>query len=133
MSSIKRLHDGLFRFTPAADYSGKEGYGVNLAAGICTVSTSATVQVAGIIVEGGTVAQGCTVAILGAVNGAIEFKLSGTVGIGSGLCQSTDGTFIADSADTTARVRVGVAGQAGVTGDRIMAFPKTPVALATAV
>ena len=107
MSSIKRLHDGMFRFTPAADYSGKEGYGVNLAAGICTVSTSATVQVAGIIVEGGTVTQGCTVAILGAVNGAIEFKLSGTVGIGTGLCQSTDGTFIADSADTTARVRVG--------------------------
>ena len=133
MSSIKRLHDGLFRFTPATDYSGKEGYGVTLAAGVCTISTSATVQISGVIVEGGTVAQGCTVAVLGAVNGAIEFKLSGTVGIGTGLCQSTDGTFIADSADTPARARVGVAVQAGGTGDRIMGFPKTPVALATAV
>jgi hypothetical protein len=127
MSSLKRRADGIKKFTPAADYTGKEGYGVDLAAGVATISTSASAPIKGVILEGGTVAEGITVAILGAFNGAVDVKLSGTVAADAEIQQAADGTFVTD-AGSGSRVIAGVADQGGVSGDLVSAFLRTPVA-----
>ncbi len=129
MSAIKRKADGIEFFTPATDLTGKEGYGVTISGNTATLSASATVPIDGVIVVGGTVAQGVSVAILGAVNGAIDFKISGAVTRGAKLTQSNDGTFVTD-AGSGARVQSAVANETGIANDLIAAFPRTPVVLA---
>jgi hypothetical protein len=125
-SPLKQRADGLVQLTPAADYTNHEGYGMTWTGDVCTVSASATTQIRGVIVVGGTVAQGVTLAVLGATNGAINFKLGGAVTRGDKLCQHTDGTFITD-AGTGARVMVAIADQSGVAGDLIRGYPITPI------
>jgi len=129
MSSLKRKADGIEFFIPAGDYTGKDGYGVTLAGDVATLRASAPVPLDGVIREGGTVAQGISVAILGAVNGAVDFKISGVVARGAKLTQSNDGTVITD-AGAGGRVQVAVANQGGVAADLIAAFPRTPLILA---
>lgn len=124
MNPIKSIEEGIALFTPAADYSSKEGYGVTLAGDTATLSASATTRIKGVVLVGGTVAQGVSVAIPGAIDGAVKLKISGTVTRGDYLMQSTDGTFVTTSAG--ARVEVAVANQSGVSGDLIDAFLITP-------
>lgn len=120
---------GIVQLTPAADYSAKEGYGVTIAGDVATLSASATVPWDGVILEGGTVAQGISVAILGAFEGSLDIKLSGAVTRGDKLIQSNDGTAVTDSG-AGARVQVALAEQTGVAADLIEAFPRTPLILA---
>jgi len=120
---------GIAVLTPAADYSEKEGYGVTIAAGVATLSASATVPIDGVILGGGTVAEGVSVAIIGAFSGAVGFKVSGVVAGGAKLIQAADGTFVTDSG-AGARVQVAVVNEAGVANDIIEAFPRTPLILA---
>jgi len=125
---MKRRTEGIIRLTPAADYSAKEGYGVTIAGDVATLSASATVPWDGVIAEGGTVAQGCGVVVLGAVPGGMDVKLSGTVARGAKLIQAADGTAVTDSG-TGARVQLGVVNEAGVSGDLVEFFPRTPLIL----
>lgn len=130
MSAAKSKIDGIEHFTPAADYTGKEGYGVTLAGNIATLGASASVQHEAIILVGGTVAQGVTVAILGNINGAIPFKISGGVTRGDKLQQAADGTYVIDAGAGNARVVGGIANQTGIANDLIDAFPLLSVSLA---
>jgi hypothetical protein len=121
MSAAKSKADGIEHFTPAADYTGKEGYGVTIAGNVATLGASATVRHKGIILVGGTVAQGVTVAILGSINGAIPVKISGAVTRGDELQQAADGTYVTD-AGSGARVLGGVANQTGIANDLVDTF-----------
>lgn len=122
--------NGIIQLTPAGDYSGKEGYGVTIADGVATLSGSATVPIDGIILEGGTVAQGVSVAIPGAYAGALSVKLGGAVPVaGSKIVQNNDGTFVVDPA-AGARVQIGLTNESGALNELVEAFPRTPVVLA---
>lgn len=129
---MKTRDSGIINCTPAADYTEKEGYGVTLAVtgGVltATISGSASVPIAGIIVEGGTVAQGISIVIPGNAQGGFTVKLSGTVAQGAQIIQAADGTFVTDSG-SGARVAVGRLGEGGVSGDLVEAFPQTPTVL----
>lgn len=119
--------------TPAADYSAKRGYLVNLAAGTATISTSATVVAKGVIVEGNPTTAGyateqVSVAILGAVKGTVPMRAGGTIAAGAWVQQSTDGTVVTD-AGTGARVLVGVAVTGGAAGENIEVAPLSPTTL----
>jgi hypothetical protein len=122
--------EGTKRVTSATDFTGKEGYGVTMTGGVATLSASATVPISAIILEGGTVAQGSVVAILGSFEGAAPVKLSGTVTEGDSIQQAADGTFVVDAA-AGARSICGVADTAGISGDKISAFLQTPVSRGT--
>ena len=68
-----------------------------------------------------------TVAIFGACSGAVNFKLSGTVGRGDRLIQAADGTFTGiTGAGSSGNVIVGVANKAGVSGDLCPGFLIAP-------
>lgn len=129
---MKLRSEGYIKAAAAADYSNNEGYGVNLTSvsGVltATVSSSATVVIEGIIAEAGTVAQTVGVVIPGSAPGSVHVKLSGTVAAGDKIQQAADGTFVTD-AGTGARVVVGVALEAGVSGDLIEMAMQTPVTL----
>lgn len=127
-----RRKTAIVRLVPAADYTNYEGYGVTIAAGVATLSASATVPIDGIIVEAGTVAQGVGVTLIGAGDGSVDAKLSGVGPFAQGtkICQAADGTFIADVGTGTARVQVGVLNEVGVAGDLRELFPRTPLILA---
>lgn len=119
--------------TPAADQTDKEGYTVNLTsvAGVltATVSTSATVVVEGVILEGRTTSGKSSIGIFGTMSGTVRLKLSGTVSAGDKVQQAADGTVVTDAA-AGARVLVGVALEDGVSGDLIEVAPFTPLTLA---
>jgi hypothetical protein len=125
---MQKRTNGIIRCTPAADYTEKEGYGVTIAAGVATLSASATVPVEGIILEGGTVAQGITVAIPGCFAGGLDVKLSGSVDQHAKIVQAADGTFVTDPG-SGARVQIGLLNAAGVSGDLQEALPQTPLIL----
>ncbi len=119
---------------PAADYTTKKGYLVNLAAGTATLSSSATVPAKGVILEGndtpaGYASEKVSVAILGAAKGTVPMRLSGSVSAGAYVQQASDGTVVTD-AGSGARVLVGVAMESGVSGENIEVAPLTPVTLA---
>ena len=120
--------NAILRLTPATDCSAKEGYGVTISGDTATLGASATVINRGIILEGGTVAQGVSVGILGAMAGTCHVKLSGVVTKGDKLQQHTDGSYITD-AGGGARVCALIALESGVSGDLIEAAPLTPVTL----
>ncbi len=130
---MKLRTSGYIKAVAAADYSTNEGYGVNLttvsSALTATVSSSATVVIEGIIAEAGTVAQGVGVVIPGSEPGSVHVKLSGVVAAGDKIQQAADGTFVTD-AGSGARVVVGIALEAGVSGDLIEMAMQTPVTLA---
>ena len=126
---MQRRTSGIIRLTPAADYSANEGKGVTISGEIATLSASATVPWDGVIVEAGTVAQGCGVAILGATPGSVDIKVTGVIVKGAKLIQAADGTAITDSGSGV-RVQVAVANEAAVSGDLIEVFIRTPLVLA---
>lgn len=125
---MKVRDNALINLTPATDCTEKEGYGVTISGDTATLGASATTVAPGIIVEGGTVAQGVSVAILGAFKGTINAKLSGSVTKGARLQQHTDGSWVTD-AGTGGRVVSLIALESGVSGDLIEAAPITPVSL----
>lgn len=133
MSAIYR-DNAIIPQTPAADYTTKKGYTVGIAAGVATISTSATTVVNGVIVDpndtaAGYAAEKVSVAILGAVKGTIPIRCGGSITAGARVQQHTDGTIITD-AGTSARVIIGVALQDGVAGENIEVAPLTPIVLA---
>lgn len=116
--------------TPAADYTAKKGYLVDLASGTATISTSATTPAKGVILEGNDTAAGyatekVSVGILGALKGTVPMRCGGTITAGAQVCQHTDGTVITD-AGTGARTAVGIALESGVSGENIEVAPITP-------
>ena len=130
--SKKYRDDGIIAQTPAADYSAKKGYLVDLAAGVATVSSSATTPAKGVIIDGNDTAAGyasekVSVAILGNVRGSIHMRASGTIAAGAAVQQAADGTVVTD-AETGSRVIVGIAAEAGVTGENLEVFPIGPIA-----
>lgn len=126
----KAREDAIVAFTPAADYSAKAGYLVDLASETATISTSATTPAKGVIVEGnettaGYASEKVAVAILGAVAGSLYMRAGGAITKGDQVCQNTDGTIITD-AGTGARTAVGIALETGVSGENISVAPITP-------
>ena len=116
-------------FTPAADYSDKEGYGVTLSSETATITASATVENSGVIMEGNPTTAGyatefVTVGLFG-MKGTCRVRLGGTIVKGVSIQQHTDGTFITDAGSGN-RVLCGTALQAGVSGDLIEAILSGP-------
>lgn len=116
--------------TPAADYSSSKGYLVTIASGTATISSSATVPAEGVILDGNPTTAGyatekVSVGILGAMKGTCAMRASGTIAAGALVVQSTDGTVITDP-ESGARVAVGIALQAAVTGENFEVAPITP-------
>src|SRR4051794_25744451 len=95
---MKVRDNAVVHLTPATDCTEKEGYGVTISGDTATLGASATVVQDGIILEGGTVAQGVSVALLGGFKGTLNVKLGGTVVKGARLQQSTDGSYVTDAA-----------------------------------
>lgn len=130
--SKKYREDGILPLTPAADYTSKKGYLVDIAAGVATISSSATTPVKGVIIEGNDTAAGyatekVAVAIIGNVQGSIPMRASGSITAGDAVQQAADGTVVTD-AGTGSRVIVGIAAETGVTGENIEVFPIGPIA-----
>jgi hypothetical protein len=118
-SALKVREVGILPFTPAADYSAKEGYSVTLSGETATLSASATTRAPGIILEGGVDANDqVSVGILGAIGGTYRVKLSGAVTKGDRLQQAADGTWLTD-AGSGSRVVGPIALETGVSGDLI--------------
>ena len=122
--------NAVIALTPAADYSTKKGYLVDIASSTATVSSSASTVVKGVILEGNDTTAGyatetVSVGILGALAGTVPMRLGGSVTKGAFVQQHTDGTVITD-ATTGARVIVGVALETGTAGENIEVAPITP-------
>ena len=113
---MKEKTDAVYPLTPAADYSTKRGYLVDVSSDTATISTSATTIAAGVILDGETTTGKCSVALLGG-GGSVKIKLGGTVTKGALVKQHTDGTVIADASG--ARVVVGRAMESGVADELI--------------
>jgi hypothetical protein len=129
MSQIYR-DNAIIPLTPAADYTTKKGYLVDVAGGTATISSSATTPAKGVIVEGNDTAAGyaaekVSVAVLGAVKGTVPMRCGGTIAAGALVCQHSDGTVITD-AGSGARVAVGIALEGGSAGENIEVAPITP-------
>lgn len=125
--------DATVSLTPAADYTAKVGYLVDIASGTATISSSATTRVKGVIVEGNDTAAGyatekVAVAILGAQPGTVPMRCGGAITSGAAVCQNSDGTIITD-AGSGSRVQVGIALETGASGDNIEVAPLTPLPL----
>lgn len=117
-------------FTPAADYTGKEGYGVTATGGVATIGTSATVPHHGIILQGADTNGKVIVALCG-YHQPVWIKVSGNVTKGEFMKQHTNGTYVADNGSGT-RVVGAIAMEAGKSGDLIRAaFLGAPYPLAS--
>lgn len=126
----KYRDDAVIALTPAADYTAKKGYLVDIASETATVSTSATTPAKGVILDTHETAAGyatekISVGILGAVKGTVPMRCGGTITKGTLVCQHTDGTIITD-AGSGARTAVGIALESGVAGENIEVAPITP-------
>ena len=131
--SKKYRDDGILPQTPAADYSAKKGYLVNLAGGTATISSSATTPAKGVILEGNDTATGyanekVAIAILGNVCGSVPMRASGVITAGDAVQQAADGTVVTDAGNGNNRVIVGIAAESGVIGENIEVFPIGPIA-----
>jgi hypothetical protein len=113
-------------FTPAADQRTKEGYFVDLSAGSVAVSTSATTKPFGLILEGENTDGVSSVAVCGGNVGPSKVKASGTIAQGAYVQLHTDGSVVTDAA-AGARVLVGIALEAAVSGDLFDCQLITPV------
>jgi hypothetical protein len=113
-------------FTPAADQRTKEGYFGNLSGGTFAVSTSATTKPFGVIVEGENTDGVSSIAVCGGNAGPCRVKASGTIAQGAYVQLHTDGSVVTDAA-AGARVLVGIALEAAVSGDLFEVQLITPV------
>ncbi len=118
MSALLVRTNGILALTPNEDHSEKTGYGVTFSGTTASLSASASVPIAGVILEGGPTTGKSTVALLGCA-GTVRVKISATVTAGQRIKQYSDGTFRADGAGE--RQVVGIALESGVSGDLIEA------------
>jgi hypothetical protein len=128
MSGLAGMAFAAVSQTPAADYSTKQGYLVDLADNVATISTSASVRAKGVILEGSATTGYTQVGILGAYGSPVYMKTGGAITRGAWVQQSTDGTVVTD-AGSGARVVVGVALETAVSGDLILVAPTLPLSL----
>jgi hypothetical protein len=112
--------NAIIPLTPAADYTGKEGYFVTIAAGVCTICTGTTDSPAGVITEGSDTTGKCSVALIGAgLAGTVKAKLTasspGTISQGVLLeLAAEDGTLkLSTGGGATIVARALEAGTAG--------------------
>ena len=111
------------------DYSNKEGYLVKASSGTDALNDSKTVPAFGVILDGETAAKNSSVGILGGLSGSVRLKAGGTINQFDRLEQKNDGTDVADEGPGTARVVVGVALEAAVSGDLFEATTFAPMIL----
>lgn len=115
MSALSAQGNAIIPQTPSASHVDKEGYLVDLAAGVATISTSATTPAKGVILEGAPTTGKSSIGILGGLAGAYRLRAGGNITAGAEVQQHTDGTVVTD-AGSGARVIVGVALEDAVTG-----------------
>lgn len=116
-------------FTPAADYTDKKGYLVDLAADVATISGSATVPAKGIILEGDNTDGQVSVGILGAGLPPVFMVAGGAITKGDAVIQNNDGTVVTDTG-SGARVKVGIAVEDAAEDEVFEVAPITPQVLA---
>lgn len=72
-------NNAILPFTPAADYTGKEGYFVKVAGATATLCTGVTDAPLGVIVEGGPTTGKTSVALMSSgLAGTVKVKITGT-------------------------------------------------------
>ena len=124
---MESLVKAIVALTPAADHRTKEGYFVNLdGSGNAAVSSSATTKPFGLILQSENTDGVDSVAVCGGNVGVCKVKASGTIAKGAYVQLHTDGSVVTD-AGSGARVLVGIALEAAVSGDLIDVVPITPV------
>ena len=97
--------NAIIRCTPAADYTGYEGYAVTIASGVATLVTALDAAPSGVILEGGTVAQGVSIALVGGgLAGTVKVKMAAAPGT------VVQGTFLEITAAATFKADAGTAG-----------------------
>jgi len=123
--------NAILPLTPAADYTGKEGYFVKIATGKCTLCTATTDVPIGVILEGFSTTGKCSVGLIGAgLAGTVKVKVTatspGTIVLGSPLeLAAEDGTVkLGTGAGATV---VGTALESGAAGELIEAMLSLPV------
>src|SRR4051812_16185019 len=127
MSSLYKRGNAILPFTPSADHTDKEGYLVNVALEIATISASAAVPVTGIILEGRPVAGKSAIGMLGALPAPVGLRASGVIAKGAEVQQAADGTVVTD-AGAGARLIVGTALEGAVAGQLFEAIVHKPIA-----
>jgi hypothetical protein len=128
MSSLYARGNAIVPFTPSASQEDMEGYLVDLAGNTATISSSASVPAKGVILEGQDTTGVSSVGILGGIAAPVRLRAGGTIAKGAEVQQNTDGTVITDAGNGNARLIVGVALEAAVTGQLFDAVTHTPIA-----
>ena len=124
MSIVRK--EAIIALNPAVDHSEKEGYFIILTAGLPVVSAAVTDVPFGVLIDGEAANGVDSIGVCGGNLPTLRVKLSGPVSLGNTLQLAGDGSAIVD-AGTGARVVVGRALEAGVSGDLIEAVIFTPV------
>jgi len=123
--SIVRAN-AIIALTPAVDHSAKEGYFVIITNDLPVVSGSASDVPFGILIDGEAAGGVDSIGVCGSNLPTVRVKLSGPVDLGDTLQLHDDGSVVVD-AGSGARVVVGQALEAGVSGDLIEAVIFTSV------
>lgn len=118
----------ILALTPNEDQTSKEGYFVTFSSGKAALSTSATDEVIGVLIDGETTSAKSSVALNGAFSGVVKVKLQAGVTQGDYLVLHTNGTVKTDPG-TGARRRVARALETGIANELIDAVIMFPVAL----
>src|SRR4051812_7698796 len=116
MSTLYSRGNAIVPFTPSATHVDKEGYLVDLAGDTATISASASVPAKGVILEGKATTGQSSIGILGGLAAPIRLRAGGTIAKGAEVQQNTNGTVLTDAGNGNARLIVGVALEAAVTG-----------------
>jgi hypothetical protein len=127
MSSLYARGNAIIPFTPSASHQDKEGYLVDLAGNTATISSSTSVPAKGVILEGQPTTGVSSIGILGGLAAPVRLRAGGTIAKGAEVQQKNDGTVITD-AGTGARLIVGIALEAAVSGQLFDAVAHTPIA-----
>lgn len=128
MSSLYSRGNAIVAFTPSASQIDKEGYLVDLAGNVATISSSASVPAKGVILEGKDITGVSSIGILGGLAAPVRLRASGNIAKGAEVQQAADGTVLTDAGNGNARLIVGVALEAAVAGQIFDAVVHKPVA-----
>lgn len=130
MSSLYSRGNAIVPFTPSASQAGLEGYLVDLAGDVATVSASAAVPAKGVILDGQDVNDQSSIGILGGLAAPVKLRAGGNIAKGAEVQQNNDGTVITDAGNGNARLIVGVALEAAIAGQLFSAVTHKPIARA---
>lgn len=136
MSRFAR-ENAVYALTPATDFGGgdlttnKKGFLVTIAGDVATLSASTSVQAKGVILDVEDTSGKAAVGILGANIGPVFMRAGGAIAKGDRVQQSNDGRVLTDAGSGNARVVVGIAMEATVTGagDLIEVATFVPISL----